>query len=66
MIEPESPALAHGFFTTEPPGKPLVFIFFLDESGYMFINFIYLFKELTFSVIDIFHCFLVTISFVFL
>ena len=23
-IEPMSPALAHGFFTTEPPGKPLV------------------------------------------
>ena len=23
-IEPESPALAAGFFTTEPPGKPLV------------------------------------------
>ena len=22
-IEPESPALAGGFFTTEPPGKPL-------------------------------------------
>ena len=21
-IEPESPALANGFFTTEPPGKP--------------------------------------------
>ena len=24
-IEPTSPALAGGFFTTEPPGKPMVF-----------------------------------------
>ena len=23
-IEPKSPALAGGFFTTEPPGKPMV------------------------------------------
>ena len=23
VIEPESPALAGGFFTTEPPGKPV-------------------------------------------
>ena len=26
-IEPVSPALAGGFFTTEPPGKPAVGIF---------------------------------------
>ena len=25
-MEPSPPALAGGFFTTEPPGKPLVFI----------------------------------------
>ena len=23
-LEPESPALAGGFFTTEPPGKPIL------------------------------------------
>ena len=26
-IEPVSPALASGFFTTEPPGKPQYYIF---------------------------------------
>ena len=26
-IEPKSPALAGGFFTTEPPGKPLLLIY---------------------------------------
>ena len=25
-IEPKSPALAGGFFTSEPPGKPLILI----------------------------------------
>ena len=26
-IETMSPALAHGFFTSEPPGKPFLYIF---------------------------------------
>ena len=35
-IEPASPALAGGFFTTEPPGKPrlksLLWVFFTDDK----------------------------------
>ena len=31
-IQPMSPALAGGFFTTEPPGKPWKYIRFLNES----------------------------------
>ena len=30
--EPASPALAGGFFTTEPPGKPLAFLFLFSLS----------------------------------
>ena len=33
-IEPESPALAGGFFTTEPPGKPPT----IFELGFIFIS----------------------------
>ena len=40
-IEPESPALAGRFFTTEPPGKPL-FRFFLC---YCFLNYLKIKKE---------------------
>ena len=29
--EPESPALADGFFTTEPPGKPLALLVEVDK-----------------------------------
>ena len=29
-IEPLSPALAGGFFTTEPPEKPAFFIYYLE------------------------------------
>ena len=35
-IEPNCPALTGGFFTTEPPGKPILlisFIFFFMKSG---------------------------------
>ena len=33
-LEPVSPALAGGFLTTEPPGKPLLFIYlFLAALG---------------------------------
>ena len=33
-IQPASPALAGGFFTTEPPGKPWINLFlFLLSSG---------------------------------
>ena len=53
---PMSPALAGGLSTTAPPGKPLPL--FLDESGYMLINFVYLLKEPAFSFIDLCHCFL--------
>ena len=28
MIKPMSPALVDGFFTTEPPGKPISLFFF--------------------------------------
>ena len=28
-IEPEAPALAGGFFTTEPPGNPLILNFLI-------------------------------------
>ena len=31
-IEPSSPALAGGFFTTEPPGKPVVHVGFKKEN----------------------------------
>ena len=30
-IEPMSPALADGFFTTEPPGKPPSILFSINE-----------------------------------
>ena len=36
-IEPVSPALAGGFFTIEPPGKPL-FFFFFDNQEISFIS----------------------------
>ena len=36
-IEPVSPALAGGFFTTEPPGKPLCAIFELIILKCIFI-----------------------------
>ena len=29
-LEPMSPALAGGFLTTVPPGKPLLYVFFCD------------------------------------
>ena len=37
-IEPSSPALAGGFFTTEPPGKPFLFFtlppdFYFNQSS---------------------------------
>ena len=32
-IEPASPTLASGFFTTEPPGKPTVFPYLILNSG---------------------------------
>ena len=32
-IEPSSPALAGGFFTTEPPGKPSKLLHFLNQRG---------------------------------
>ena len=40
-IEPVSPALAGGLFTTEPPGKPVshVFKFSLEQSLIVFILF---------------------------
>ena len=31
-IEPESPALAGGFFTTEPPGKPISYYIAVEKS----------------------------------
>ena len=31
-IGPVSRALAGGFFTTEPPGKPHIFFFFLHKN----------------------------------
>ena len=31
-MSPSSPALAGGFFTTEPPGKPLVLVKWLKEQ----------------------------------
>ena len=31
-IKPVSPALAGGFFTTEPPGKPLLFGYLIEEK----------------------------------
>ena len=31
-VEPVSPALAEGFFTTEPPGTPLTGIFKMDHQ----------------------------------
>ena len=36
-IEPASPALAGGFFTPEPPGKPYLYILFciLFHSGFI-------------------------------
>ena len=38
-IEPMSPVLAGGFFTTEPPGKPQINTFFLEniyfKNGYI-------------------------------
>ena len=32
-INPASPTLAGGFFTTEPPGKPV--------SGYIYVSYVY-------------------------
>ena len=34
-IEPASPALAGGFFTTEPPGKPFLLVKFREFRGYL-------------------------------
>jgi len=31
-VEPESPALAGGFFTTEPPGKPISYCIAVEKS----------------------------------
>ena len=48
-VEPVSPALAGGFFTTEPPGKPpflVGFFFFLFICSNPFIEFIILFTLL--------------------
>ena len=38
-IEPMSPALAGGFFTTEPPGKPAyIYIYTNIQYNYMYIG----------------------------
>ena len=50
------------------PFSCLILLFqalFLHWSGQWFINFVYLFRELAFSFIDIFYLFLVSISFIF-
>ena len=43
-IKPVSPALAGGFFTTEPPGKPLIFSYksecILEITFQIFIRFV--------------------------
>ena len=31
-VEPESPALEGGFFTTEPPGKPISYYIAVEKS----------------------------------
>ena len=43
-VEPVSPELAGGFFTTEPPGKPLEIYFRKAFSKYIYISckFVYL------------------------
>ena len=43
-IEPVSPALAGGFFTMEPPGKPKIGFFFLKKI--LFLVFIWLYQVL--------------------
>ena len=35
-MEPVSPALAGGFFTTEPPGKPIYFIYIYAKFAIFF------------------------------
>ena len=37
-IKPVSPALAGGFFTTEPPGEPLINITYIKFSNYVYLN----------------------------
>ena len=37
-IKPVSPALAGGFFTTEPPGEPLINIAYIKISNYVYLN----------------------------
>ena len=37
-IKPQSPPLAEGFFTTEPPGKPLSFAFKINLKNIYFLN----------------------------
>ena len=37
-IKPMSPALAGGFFTTEPPGKPCVLVFPYTDTPHLFIH----------------------------
>ena len=60
-IKPVSPALAGGFFTTEPPGKPLIFSYksecILEITFQIFIRFVIckyflLFCELHFHFLD--------------
>ena len=34
-LEPVTPALAGGFSTTAPPGKPLIFIFFCNQETWV-------------------------------
>ena len=43
-IEPVAPALAGGFFTMEPPGKPKIGFFFLKKI--LFLVFIWLYQVL--------------------
>ena len=39
-IEPAPPVLAGGFFTTEPPGKPIFFFFQIQDFSCLLIKYV--------------------------
>ena len=52
-IEPNSPSLAWGFFTTEPPGKPQISYAFTYIHFFTFSLLIFIFKKLYWSIYNV-------------
>ena len=54
-LEPVSPALAGGFSTTAPPGKPTSFVFMAEEYSTVYMYHIFLIHLSIYGHLDCFH-----------